>query len=165
MISLLRIASYNIGAKQAGRVLSIFKFSLAFTFALGAIVTAIGFLIPDLLVSLFSNGEEEEFKIIARNATGFYFILFIAAGPNYIIAAYFQSIGKTVLSSLINILKSSVIVVLLLILLPQYFKLGLNGVWLSRSFAEVLVLLVIGIYTVYNKEKYYSENTVNRVKS
>src|SRR5690606_11464291 len=104
MISALPIMSFNIGAELPKRGLGTLRFSLFFTFFLGMIVSVFGFMFPDFLVSIFSGNESEDFKIIAVNAIGFYFILFIAAGPNYILAAYLQSIGKSIMSIIINLL-------------------------------------------------------------
>jgi putative MATE family efflux protein len=160
MIASLPIMSYNIGAKLPHRVLATFQFSFAFTLVLGLIVTAIGCLFPSVLVTLFAGSETGEFKQIASSAIALYFTLFLAAGPNYILSAYLQSIGKPTVSALINILKGFVCIALFLMLLPEYFKLGLRGVWLSRSLAEVLTLLLIGGYTFYHKEKFYSENVI-----
>lgn len=160
MIASLRIISFNIGAKLPYRVLAIFKFSLVFTFLLGLIITCIGFLFPELLIALFSGKESEAFKAIAENGIRFYFILFLAAGPNYILSAYFQSIGKSTISSLINILKGFVLIALFLMLLPGYFNMGLDGIWLSRSFAEIFTLLMIGIYAIYNRRQYFNEMVI-----
>ncbi|MES2734449.1 MAG: MATE family efflux transporter [Bacteroidota bacterium] len=155
MIASLPIISFNIGAKLPHRVLAIFQFALAFTVILGLIVTAIGFAIPGWLVMLFASDETEEFKQVASRAIGLYFLLFMAAGPNYILAAYLQSIGKSIVSTLINLLKGFVFIALFLMVLPGYFKMGLSGIWLSRSLAEILTLLLVGMYTFYNKESYY----------
>jgi len=160
MIASLPIISFNIGAKLPYRVLETLKFSLAFTISLGLAMVAIGFITSDLMITLFSGDKTDEFKQVASNAISLYFLLFIAAGPNYILSAYLQSIGKSTLSTLINILKGFVFIALFLTLLPEYFKLGLNGIWLSRSFAETLTLVLIGIYTIYRKEKYYSESVI-----
>ena len=49
---------------------------------------------------------------------------------------------------------------LLLALLPGVFSMGLNGIWLSRSLAEILTLLLIGLYTLWHKERFYSEQVI-----
>lgn len=162
MISALPIMSFNIGAELPKRVLETLRFSLFFTFILGMFVSVIGFMFPDFLVSIFSGNESEDFKIIAVNATGLYFILFIAAGPNYILGAYLQSIGKSTMSIVINLLKGFVLIGFFLILLPNYFGMGLNGIWLSRSLTEIGTLILIGLITLYNKRKYYSHEAILR---
>ncbi|WP_138478886.1 MATE family efflux transporter [Dyadobacter bucti] len=160
MIASLPIISFNIGAKLPGRVQEVLKFALTFTFVVGLLITAAGFAFPDLLVVLFSGEETAEFKKVAGGATSLYFLLFLAAGGNYILGAYFQSIGKAAISVLINVLKGIVLIAFFLMILPGYFNMGLNGIWLSRSLAEILTLLLIGCYTLFHKEKYFSKNAI-----
>ena len=160
MISALPIMSFNIGAELPERVLETLRFALLFTFILGTLVSAIGFLFPGFLVSIFSGKESEDFNAIAVNAIGFYFILFIAAGPNYILGAYLQSIGKSTMSIVINLLKGFVLLGLFLMLLPDYFGMGLNGIWLSRSLTEIGTLILMGLITLYNKRTYYSHEAI-----
>ena len=158
MIATLPIISFNIGAKQPQRVLETLRFGLIFTFLLGVFITALGFLLPDLLVSLFSGSKSAAYRAVAIQAISLYFLLFLAAGPNYILAAYLQSTGKLMLSVLINILKGFALVMVWLLLLPEH--LGMQGVWLSRSLSELSALLLVGLYTVYHREKYYAENVI-----
>jgi len=160
MIASLPIMSFNIGAKLPQRVLNVFLFALGFTVLLGGVMTVLGFLAPDWLVAVFSSNESDAFKQVASSAVGLYFLLFIAAGPNYVLGAYLQSIGKSVASTLINVLKGVVLIAFFLLLLPDYFQLGLSGIWLSRSLAEILTFVLIGLYTFLNKERYYSDRAI-----
>ncbi len=155
MIAAMPVMSYNIGAGLPHRVLGIFRFAVAFSFGLGLVIAGLGFFIPGLLVKLFSGEESAAFVAMAERATSLYFILFIAAGPNYILSAYLQNIKKVVASTLITVLKGLVLVVTLLLVLPGYFEMGLDGVWLSRSLAEILTLLFMGVYTSFYKGRFY----------
>ncbi|WP_254560172.1 MATE family efflux transporter [Dyadobacter diqingensis] len=160
MIAALPIVSFNIGAKLPARVLAIFRFAFGFTLVLGLVVTAVGFVIPDLLVSLFSDNETDEFVNVAGNATKLYFILFLGAGPNYILSSYLQSIGKSKLATLINILKGFLFIAVFMFLLTDYFEMGLNGILLSRSFAEISTLILVGGYMLCKKGNYFSEEVI-----
>lgn len=160
MIAVLPIISFNIGAKLPKRVIAILKFSLSFTFLLGIVVVTIGFNFSGFLIDLFSGEETKDFKDMATSALGLFFILFLAAGPNYILGAFFQSTGKSLLSITLYILKGLVLLVLFLFVLPDLWDLGLNGVWLSRSFAEIGTLLLIGIFTLIFSKRYFSESAI-----
>jgi Na+-driven multidrug efflux pump len=160
MISVLPIISFNIGAGLPKRVLETLKFSLVFTFILGVIVSVTGFIFSDSLVSIFSGNVSEEFTRTANNAMALYFILFIAAGPNYILGAYLQSIGKSMMSAVINFLKGFALVVFFVLLLPEYLNLGLDGIWLSRSLTEVGTLFLIALFTLYHRQTYYSHGAI-----
>jgi Na+-driven multidrug efflux pump len=165
MISILPIISFNIGAALPKRVLDTLKFSLLFSFLLGAVVVFAGFTFSDFLIGIFSGDGSEEFRGIAVNAVGLYFLLFLAAGPNYILGAYLQSIGKSTMAIAIHLLKGIVFIALFLSLLPGYFNMGLNGIWLSRSFTEIITLVLIGLFTLYNRDRFYSHEAILRKKS
>lgn len=127
------IVSFNIGPRQPNRVLETLRFSLLYTLVLGVLIETLGFLLPDQLVTLFSGDQSAQYHQVASQAMSLYFLLFLAAGPNYLylLAAYLQSTGKPALSIMINCLKGFALVILCLLVLPD--RSGLAGVWLSRG--------------------------------
>ncbi|GAA4443379.1 multidrug efflux MATE transporter FepA [Ravibacter arvi] len=161
MIASLPVISYNIGAGRPDRVLAMLRFSLTFTFVLGGFMALLGVLLPGYLVSLFSEHKSDTYRQVLSQGFGLYFLLFLAAGPNYILGAYLQSTGKTTLSILINLMKGFLLVVAGLAILPDLA--GLPGVWLSRSLAEILTLLLIGLYMLYHKRKFFGERAIRPV--
>ncbi len=160
MIGALPIMSYNIGAQLPERVLQTVKFAVVFTFILGICIAVIGLTIPGVLVIVFSGEVSPDYYEVAVNALGLYFLFFIAAGPNYILGAYLQSIGNTALSVIVNVLKGCVLIAVLLLLLPGYFNLGVEGVWLSRSLAEIFTLVIVGGYMLLYRSTYLSKNAI-----
>lgn len=159
MIAALPIMSFNIGAKQPQRVIETLRFSLGFTLLLGVVVTIIGILLSDQLVTLFAGEQDILFRKTASQAMGLYFLLFLAAGPNYLLAAFLQSTGKTTLSLCVNLSKGFVLVIPALLILPNYI--GLSGIWLSRSLAEILTFLAIGAYTLRYTGRYYAATAIS----
>ncbi|MDO5969017.1 MATE family efflux transporter [Flavivirga aquimarina] len=160
MVSALPIMSFNIGAKLPNRVLGIFKFSLLFTFVLGIAVVSLGFLIPEFLVTIFSGSESEEFKKMASASLGLFFFFFIVAGPNYILGAYLQSIGKLIPSIILNLLKGCVLVVIPLFLIPDYLGHEKEWTWLSRTFAEIGAFILVGFYLFNKREAFFSDKAI-----
>jgi putative MATE family efflux protein len=160
MISILPIISFNIGAGQHQRVLEVLRFSLLFTLALGGIVFASSTLFSGPLISAFAGRDSETFLTSATHAIALYFILFLAAGPNYILSAYLQSIGKSGMSITINLLKGIVLVWIFLMLLTETFDMGLNGIWLSRGLTEITTLVIIVILTIYYRKSYYAPEVI-----
>lgn len=131
------------------RVLETLRFSMVFTQLLGIIVTLIGLFLSDPLILLFSGDQNMSYREIAGEAMGLYFLLFLAAGQNYFLAAFLQSTGKTPPALFVNLLKGFLLVAPALMILPNYF--GLSGIWLSRSLAEILTLLLFAAYMMYHK--------------
>ncbi|TGV02216.1 MATE family efflux transporter [Flavivirga rizhaonensis] len=160
MVSALPIMSFNIGAKLPNRVLGSFKFTLKFTFVVGIVVVALGLLIPEFLVTIFSGSETEEFKKIASNALGLFFLFFIVAGPNYILGAYLQSIGKLIPSIILNLLKGSVLVAIPLFLMPEYLDNDKEWIWLSRTFSEVGAFMLVGFYILNQRQFFFSDKAI-----
>ncbi len=162
MISVLPIMSFNIGAAAPERVLGILKFSLAFTLVMGLIVSLLGWMIPEALVGIFSGQASEEFRVMSAHALSLYFLLFLACGPNYILGAYLQSIGKSNLSTIINLLKGLVFVILFIVILPGYGQMGLDGIWLSRPLAEICTLIGVAAVTLYKHQTYYRDALLHK---
>lgn len=160
MISTLPIMSFNIGAQLPKRVLGIFKFSLSFTFVLGIAVVALGLLVPEFLVTIFSGSESEEFKKMASDSLGLFFLFFIVAGPNYILGAYLQSIGKLIPSIILNLLKGGVLVAIPLFLIPHYLDHEEEWIWLSRTFAEIGAFMLVGFYTLNQRKFFFSDKAI-----
>jgi putative MATE family efflux protein len=158
MISALPIISFNIGAKRPERVLEMVKFSVSFSVVVGIVVALMGYWLPAPMIDLFSGDEPPEFKTVAVHAMGLYFGLFIAAGPNFILAAYLQSIGQTMLASFVHMFKGLLIVSALVYTLPHAF--GLDGVWMSRALTEVVTLAFIVMVTFFGRRKYYSHAAI-----
>ena len=98
------------------------------------------------------------YREIASQAMGLYFLLFLAVGPNYLLAGFLQSTGKTIPALFVNLLKGLLLVAPALMILPDYF--GLPGIWLSRSLAEILTLLLFAAYTMYYSDRYYAANAI-----
>ncbi|MDN5204128.1 MATE family efflux transporter [Fulvivirgaceae bacterium BMA10] len=160
MIAVQPIMAFNIGAKSPGRVLSTLIFSLFFTFIVGVSATGIGFIFPSLLINMFSSEETMAFKQLAEWALLLYFTLYLAAGPNYILSIYMQTIGKSTLSVIINTMKGLALVAVLLFLLPKYLNMGLDGIWLARPLAEIGTLLFIVFFTLFKRKTYYSHEVI-----
>jgi Na+-driven multidrug efflux pump len=160
MIAALPIMSFNFGAKLPSRVLATARFATGFTLLLGLAVVALSLAAPGWLIAAFAGDETAAFRQVAGGALAWYFLLFLAVGPNYVLGAYFQSTGRPGVATAVHVLKGLVLVAGLLAVLPDVFELGLRGVWLSRSLAEILTLVLVGGYTWAYREKYYGEKEI-----
>ncbi|GAB2770603.1 MATE family efflux transporter [Rhabdobacter roseus] len=155
MIAAQPIMAFNLGAGSARRVLSTLRFALLFTMAVGVVVYAFGFFFPNLLLQMFTDNESEAFRQVASDAIRLSFLIYLVAGPNYLLALYLQIMGKVRLSVLYNALKGLGFVGLFLALVPVATNARLEGIWLARPLAELSTLLLLGLYTWYQKAHYY----------
>lgn len=156
MLSVQPIMAFNIGAKLPERVLATLRFSIGFCTLLGIVVIGFIYFFPNALISIFSKENNEEFHQIANTAIVIYFSLFLAAGANYILSMYLQSIGKSNLSTICNALKGLLLVALFVSVFPKLFGENIESIWWTRPMAEIATLVLIGIYTLVNRKQFYS---------
>jgi Na+-driven multidrug efflux pump len=155
MLAALPIMSFNVGAKQPARVVAMLRFAMMFSVVIGVVVCGIGWLVPGALVRIFSADATVAFESLAADGLSLYFLLFLAAGPNYILSAYFQSTGRTTMSIVVNLLKGVVLVVVFVWTLPA-LGLGMTGMWLSRAGAEVATLVLVGGISLLYRQRCYT---------
>jgi len=82
------------------------------------------------------------------------------AGPNYILGAYLQSIGKLTPSIILNLLKGIILVAIPLYVIPIYLDNKEEWVWLSRTFAEISAFMIVGFYVLNQPKFFFSDNAI-----
>ena len=146
------IIGYNYGAKNYARVEKTLKTGII----TGVVITSSGFIIceaiPHFVSALFTDNKE----LINMSASGLRYIIlmFPLVGAQIVIGNYFQSIGKAKISIFLSMTRQLIYLLPALIILPFFF--GLNGIWLSIPFSDVLAFTtsVICILAYRNKHKH-----------
>lgn len=156
MFAALPVMSFNVGAKQPARVVAMLRFAMLFSVAVGGVVCGIGWLVPGALVRIFAAEATVAFESLAAGGLSLYFLLFLAAGPNYVLGAYFQTTRQTAMSIAVHLLKGIVLVMVFVWALPA-LGFGLTGMWLSRVGAEVVTLTLVGGITLLYRRRYYTQ--------
>ncbi|CEI73443.1 MATE family efflux transporter [Romboutsia hominis] len=142
------IISVNYGANKIDRVKRVRKKGLKTSIIVGLSFYIIGILFPQFIVGVFTS-EKGQIVDITVNAIRYYFLAFIFMGINIVNGAYYQSMEHRILSNAISLSRGIILIVIGITILPIF--LGVNGVWLSAVFAEVLTLIITYIY-VYKKK-------------
>lgn len=114
------------------------------------VLYAVTYIFAPLGVSLFSKPGSDVYGM-AISGMRWYGLGFLFSGLNIFSAVRFMAYGKGHLSGIITFLRSFVLLILFLIILPQFWE--LRGVWLSVPFAEGLTLTVTIVVTVYDLRK------------
>ncbi len=128
------LMSYAYGANDTKRLHQILKNGLALSIGIGALATILFLSIPHLLMSIFYSDP----NIIAQTNTFLRLasIGFVFGCINYLMASFFQSIQKGLLSLCISLLRQ------MIFLLPLAYILSLflseNGIYLAVSIAEII---------------------------
>lgn len=137
------IISVNYGANKIDRVKRVRKKGMKTSIMVGLSFYIIGILFPQFIVGLFTS-EKGQIVDITVNAIRYYFLAFIFMGINIVNGAYYQSMEHRILSNSISLSRGIILIIIGITILPVF--LGVNGVWLSAVFAEVLTLIITYIY-------------------
>lgn len=137
------IASYNYGAKQPDRIKQVVKLSLIYTTIIGVFGSLVGILFPHLTISLFTKDENliSEATFVLRLQLLFFWTI----GLQMVASTFYQSIGKAIPSLFLSIVRQFIILIPLIIILPRYTSLGLNGVWYSFPISDFVAFLICAL--------------------
>jgi Na+-driven multidrug efflux pump len=135
------IIGFNFGARNKARV----RKALWYGMAAGTSIALAGMLCfllcPRIMVLMFTDhGPLVEITTRAMMITG---CMFIFVGPGIIIGTYFQAIGMAKLASLMSTTRQMICLVPALLIFPLFW--GLDGVWWSLPFSDVMGFVVGGI--------------------
>ncbi|KGX91056.1 multidrug transporter MatE [Pontibacillus halophilus JSM 076056 = DSM 19796] len=154
--------SFYYGARQSDRIKRSVEIGERAALILGVSLFAIGLLAAPLLITLFGL-ESQAIKDLAIQGIRLFFIAYLFMGFNFIYMTYFQSIGQIRPSIFIIVLRSFILMLFFLWILPKGF--GISGVWLSVPVAEALV--AIGLFVTVRKRVrsgvYHQRPTTNEM--
>mgnify|MGYP000408801968 FL=1 len=133
------IVSYHYGANNRKEVNNLYRKSLKLI-GVVAVVMTIGsmFIIPH--VARFFVGYDENLLILTTRAFRLYGLSFLIMGFNVYASSFFTALGDGVTSALISFLRTLLFQVAAVLLLP--LLLGIDGIWLAVTAAELAALLV-----------------------
>ncbi len=144
------IISINYGAKKLDRVKIVKKMALISAAIVGCSFYILGITFPNYIVSLFTS-ETGEIINITVNGIKYYFIGFLVMGFNIVLGSYYQSREYSGVSNFISLGRGIIFIVLGLVILPRL--LGINGVWLTIIFSELMTLISLFIYVKFFRKE------------
>ncbi len=155
-IAISPIISYNYGANNKNELNSILKKSLIII----TICSLIMFILSETLGIEFAKvyvGKDIELLKITTKAFYIFSFGFLFCGFSIFLSAFFTALNNGLISSIISILRTLVLEVALIMILPLIFD-G-DGIWLSSPFANVLSMIISFILLIiYNKKYHYFIN-------
>lgn len=132
------IFGYNYGAKSFGRVKEAFRVSVIFATIILIVGAIICIAFPTLLISLFEGTEYVGSLSVYALRIQVFVWPFIAV--SILSTSYFQSVGKPGISMVVSLSRQLIFLVPLLLILPCFM--GLDGVWYSAPFADLLATVL-----------------------
>ncbi|MGN1456458.1 MAG: MATE family efflux transporter [Acutalibacteraceae bacterium] len=117
-----------------------FVYALILELIISVSVYGIVFAFSDGIIAIFNSENNTELVPIAKTGFEIYFAGFFFAGFNIISSAYLSAKEKATNAFIISIMRGLVIILPSVIILALLF--GMNGVWFSFVFAEMLTSVI-----------------------
>ncbi len=143
------VISYNFGLGNKERVLQALHISIKTAVACGILPTLLFWLCPKWLVALFLDVSTPAAQM-AINGFPYYCIGFIFFVLNLAIIGYYQSVEQVAPATLFAMLRGLLFLVPSFLVLPELV--GTIGIWLALSVSEILTILTIIGYAIYQKK-------------
>ncbi|MGL4358734.1 MATE family efflux transporter [Cetobacterium sp.] len=138
--------SFNHGAKNYEKVSKFYKFTMMAALTINLFYFIILYIWGNKIIGFFTN----DISIINETYIGLtiFNLAFFVIGINVIQSGYYQAINNPEKSNIISIFRSIVFFPVVLFISSK--SLGLNGIWLSTLFSEILCLITWNI--IFKKE-------------
>lgn len=145
------VISYHYGAQNHKELQGLFRKSLVIISIAAVTMTALAELLAQPLSGLFV-GYDAELLSMTCMAFRLYSLSFLVAGFNIFGSAFFTALNDGVLSAVISFLRTLVLQIAAILILP--ILLGLNGIWIALTVAEGLTLIVTVVLLITKRTKY-----------
>lgn len=145
------IVSYHYGARNNSELKNLFHKSLGFVSVVGVALAVLSISFSGVLSSIFVGYDAKLFEITQHGLIIFSFS-YLICGFNIYGSAFFTALNNGVISAAISFLRTLLFQIASVMLLPLI--LGLDGIWLSITCAELCALVVTVIFLITNRKKY-----------
>lgn len=136
------IFGYNYGAGNYGRVRQTYSLLVRFSLALAVVFNILFLVVPGIFIAMFGD-TTPEFMEFGRRATAIFLGCIFAYGIQTPSANFFLAIGKPLQSMTLNVMRSVIAMVAVLIL-PRSF--GLDGVLYAGPFGDLLATVIAIVF-------------------
>ncbi|MDD5972271.1 MAG: MATE family efflux transporter [Spirochaetales bacterium] len=145
------VISYNYGSENHKELKSITHKLLTLIIITSLLMLFFSLYMASPLSRLFVGYDEELYKMTVR---GFYIysFSFIFAGISIFSSSFFTALNNGPVSAAISFLRTFVLQLIFVLVLPPI--LGIDGIWLSIVFAEIISFF-ISLYFLITKKKVY----------
>jgi len=144
------LISYHFGAKNMNIIFKLLGISLKAVCAVGLVVCIVSLVYAENIIHIFSLNNKELLSI-GKLGLRIFSLAFLLNGYNIIAIAFFTSIGKPKAALLVSILRSLVLILFFLWVLPNI--LGDIGIWLTTPLAETITCAIAYILVMKFKNE------------
>ena len=137
-VAVAPVVSYNVGAQNPGKIREMLRYSFRTIAVTAALILAASLLGGQAIIHLFvQSGNVFD---ITWQALRLFSPVFVFIGFNVFLSGYFTALGNGLTSAVISLLRSLVLVVVFIAVLPLLLE--ENGIWLTMPFSETATVLV-----------------------
>ena len=147
------VVSYNIGTGNRCKIRETVRHSFMTIVLSALIIMATLYVFGDWMILLFTDNAHV-FEL-TEEAMKFFNPLFLFIGFNVFMSGYFTAVGDGLSSAIISSLRSFVLVVVFIFLLPPIV--GINGIWMTMPLAELVTLLVSFVFYRRKGRAYFAD--------
>jgi len=133
------IISYNYGAENEERVNKTLKASIIVNLLIGIIIFIVMEMFSQPLINVFLKDGKSVLEMATVGAR-IYGIAFLFNGVNILISSYFTAIDDPMSSIIVAVSRGILFIAVGIFILPYIF--GINGIWGSIVFAEVITIII-----------------------
>jgi Na+-driven multidrug efflux pump len=138
----LPIAGYNYGAENWSRVREVIFTSIKYACGLGVLIFFGLYFFTREIASVFTDSQ-----VVIDDTSVALKLVFLAVpiiAIQMIGAAYYQAIGKAMPALILTSLRTGIILIPLILILPSYY--GITGVWISFPIADILSTIITAFF-------------------
>lgn len=146
------VIGYHYGAGNHAELKNLFRKSLKLNIIAGISMTILANLFAGALSRIFV-GYDSELYAMTKSAFHIFALSFLVCGINIFSSAFFTALNNGLVSAVISFLRTLVFQVGSVLVLPAI--LGLTGIWLSNTFADLMALIISIIFLVTLRKRYH----------
>lgn len=137
-VAVAPVVSYNVGAQNPAKIREMLRYSFRTIAVTATLILAASLLGGQAIIHLFvQSGNVFD---ITWQALRLFSPVFVFIGFNVFLSGYFTALGNGLTSAVISLLRSLVLVVVFIAVLPLLLE--ENGIWLTMPFSEAATVLV-----------------------
>ena len=150
-VGIAPVIGYHFGAGNSSELKNLLKNSLILIGIGGFLMTALSFALSAPISKIFVGYDQALYQLTVR---GFqiYAFSFLLCGINIFGSAFFTALNNGLLSAVISFLRTLLFQLVCVLILPVF--LGVDGIWLAITAAELAALVVTVSLLVANRKKY-----------
>ncbi len=146
------VISYHYGAENHDELKSLLHKSLSLNLLVGIVMAILAFCFATPFTQIFV-GYNPELMTMTAHAFRIISINFVIIGVNIFISSFFTALNNGIVSAVISVLRTLGFKLLAAVLLPLW--LGVEGIWLSITFAEMMALIISLTFLFIKRKKYH----------